>query len=164
MHIYERLKAAGVPLDSHESDLYAMVTPVSREIVLAYLRECEHAGVTQFLSKVDGQIWYDIPFAYLPYWKDGSLETFRTVHSTGESDATSPDDVKELDYSLARPSFYDELRALLNKHNAEASSKTPDFVLADYLCLCLGAFNANVVARDQWYEIVPEPGKDNKRS
>jgi hypothetical protein len=63
--IYDQLKAANVPTDSHQSDLYAKVTPESRAIVKAYkFRE----NVTTFTNNIDGQRWYDIPFAFQPYW------------------------------------------------------------------------------------------------
>jgi len=63
--IYSQLKTAGVPLAAHESDLYAMVTPESRKIIQAY----EFKGnVTTFRAEDDGKLWYDIPFAYEPFW------------------------------------------------------------------------------------------------
>lgn len=61
--IYQQLKAAGVPLDHHESDLYAKQTPESKSIVGAYEHRC---NVQAFRS--DGEWWYDIPFAYEPFW------------------------------------------------------------------------------------------------
>jgi hypothetical protein len=64
--IYEQLLAAGVPLDSHESDLYALVTPESKAIIDAYQFKC---NVTTFVSQIDNKHWYDIPFAYQPYWE-----------------------------------------------------------------------------------------------
>jgi hypothetical protein len=76
MDLYERLKAAKVPLDSHESDLYVKVTPESTAIVAAYRREWadqygrEPVAVTTFASQTDnGALWYDIPFAYTPWWE-----------------------------------------------------------------------------------------------
>ena len=51
LNLYGRLKAAGVPLDSHESDLYAKVTPESWRLVNeAFKRgEVSRGGVTVFL-------------------------------------------------------------------------------------------------------------------
>ena len=63
MTIYEQLKAAGVPLDHHESDLYARVEPKSRAIVAA-----NYPSAKMFRSQIDGELWYDIPFAYDPWW------------------------------------------------------------------------------------------------
>lgn len=44
-----------------------------------------------------------------------------------------------------------ELGALLNRHNAEADSDTPDFLLAGYLLACLQVWNTTVEAREAWY-------------
>jgi hypothetical protein len=68
--VYQRLKAAGVPLDNHESDLYAKVTPESKAIIEEYDREPHLTWpVSTFISQVDGARWYDIPFAYEPWWE-----------------------------------------------------------------------------------------------
>lgn len=61
---YAALLAAGVPLDSHESDLYAKVTPVSRPIV-----EASGWSRSIFTSQIDGERWYDLPFAFEPWWE-----------------------------------------------------------------------------------------------
>lgn len=45
----------------------------------------------------------------------------------------------------------EELTSLLNRHSAENGSNTPDYILAAYLLTCLGAFNAAVQARQEWY-------------
>lgn len=64
--IYQELLAAGIELDHHQSDLYAKATDVSREIVQRY----QFASiVTTFRSNIDGSQWFDIPFAYEPYWE-----------------------------------------------------------------------------------------------
>jgi len=65
MTIYEQLKAAGVPTDSHQSDLYAKKTPESEAIIATYE---SRSIVTTFISQIDKTIWYDIPFAYDPFW------------------------------------------------------------------------------------------------
>lgn len=65
MDIYEEMKQAGVETGSHESDLYAKVCEASRAIVARYPFK---ASVTTFTSRVDKQLWYDIPFAYTPFW------------------------------------------------------------------------------------------------
>lgn len=66
MDIYQELLEAKVPLDSHESDLYAKVTPESAAIIKKYKF---HTNVSTFVSNVDGLFWYDIPFAYTPWWE-----------------------------------------------------------------------------------------------
>lgn len=46
--------------------------------------------------------------------------------------------------------FRRELQDLLNRHSKENGSDTPDFILAGYLEGCLAAYDATVIARDQW--------------
>ena len=63
--LYEKLKAANIPMSNHYSDLYAKVTPESEKIIFRY----EYSNmVRQFISEIDNTLWYDIPFAYQPYW------------------------------------------------------------------------------------------------
>ena len=63
MSLYEELKTAGIPLDNHESDLYAKVTSESRDIVVRSGWSC-----STFVSNIDGGLWFDLPFAYEPFW------------------------------------------------------------------------------------------------
>ena len=65
MSIYDELKAANLPLDNHESDLYALMTVESMKIIDNYNYK---SNVKTFKSQIDGKIWYDIPFAYKPFW------------------------------------------------------------------------------------------------
>jgi hypothetical protein len=66
-HIYYQLKAAGVPMDNHESDLLVQMTPESTAIVNEYEFK---QNVRTFHCQTDRTTWYEIPFAYLPYWAD----------------------------------------------------------------------------------------------
>ena len=50
-------------LDHHESDLYVRDTPIARLVIRQFGRES-----SAFTSKVDGQRWLDVPFAYEPFW------------------------------------------------------------------------------------------------
>ena len=68
MTIHEKLKAAGVELDSHESDLYAKVDDKSRPIIKEYEFE---QNVKTFRSEIDGSMWYDIPFGNDDFWQKG---------------------------------------------------------------------------------------------
>ncbi len=66
MSLYTELLGAGVPLDSHESDLYAKLTPDSVRIVEA----SGWRGVTKFTSHMEpAGVWYDLPFAFDPWWE-----------------------------------------------------------------------------------------------
>ena len=72
--LYDALKSAGVPLDNHYSDLYVEVNDTSRAIL-------RHYGAPQisFRSNLDGKVWFDVPFAFDPYW----------VEKTGNHSCTS---------------------------------------------------------------------------
>lgn len=45
-------------------------------------------------------------------------------------------------------SFKQELTDLVNRHSIENHSNTPDYIIAEYLVMCYGAFCAAVSARD----------------
>lgn len=47
--------------------------------------------------------------------------------------------------------FRAELEHLLNRHSLENASNTPDFILAQYLCACLAAWDQAVQQRETWY-------------
>ena len=65
--IYELATARMAPeeIDSHESDLYLKKTEVSEALVAEY----QHRdNVTTFVDQIEGILWYDVPFAYDPFW------------------------------------------------------------------------------------------------
>ncbi len=64
MTLYQTLVAAGCVLDNHESDLYVKATPAAEKI----LRQST-MGWSRFISQTDGQCWFDVPFAYDPWWE-----------------------------------------------------------------------------------------------
>ena len=67
-NIYEQLKEVLLPeqMDSYASDLYVQVTEASKKIVENYEYKWT---VKTFKSNFDGSKWYDIPFAYTPFWE-----------------------------------------------------------------------------------------------
>ena len=65
MSIYEQAKELGLEMDNHESDLYLRMTPQSTDLMRTY---AYRANVTTFISQIDKKPWYDIPFAYTPFW------------------------------------------------------------------------------------------------
>lgn len=72
--IYNVLMGAQVPerdIDNHYSDLYLRATPQNTELLRRYY---EVQGIKRlpekFRSKLDNEEWYDIPFAYNPYWEE----------------------------------------------------------------------------------------------
>jgi len=47
----------------------------------------------------------------------------------------------------------EELTCLLNTHNKEKGSNTPDYILSEYLLDCLRAFDKASAKRENWYSI-----------
>jgi hypothetical protein len=64
--IFEQVKASGIPYHNHQSDLYIPVNETTKEMVKNYKFK---NNVTTFVNQVEGGLWYDIPFAYSPYWE-----------------------------------------------------------------------------------------------
>lgn len=54
-------------IDHWQSDLYVKVTDVSKEIVERYHFK---NSVTTFVDQIDHELWFNIPFAYTPFWKE----------------------------------------------------------------------------------------------
>lgn len=64
--IYSQVVAAGIEHANHESDLYIPVTDQTRTILATWeFKE----NVTTFRNNIDSKLWYDLPFAYLPFWE-----------------------------------------------------------------------------------------------
>lgn len=66
MSIFKQIKEAGLSYDCHESDLYVEVTPESQKIIDNYIFK---SNVTKFRSQVDQKLYFDIPFAFDPFWE-----------------------------------------------------------------------------------------------
>lgn len=47
--------------------------------------------------------------------------------------------------------FVKELTSLINRYSRENISNTPDFILAEYLMVCLDNFETMVNVRTAWY-------------
>lgn len=67
-NIYEELGKSEVDCKSWQSNLYCPVNSVSTELINKYVFK---SNVTTFRSS-DGQMWYDIPFAFTPFWNSKS--------------------------------------------------------------------------------------------
>jgi hypothetical protein len=65
MNIYQEIKDLGVKIDHHESDLYVPVTTETTKLINKY--EFKN-NVKSFVCNIDKKTWYDIPFAYSPFW------------------------------------------------------------------------------------------------
>lgn len=69
--LYDALIAAGIPVDSHESDLYFPVSERSTAILRRHPRS--HRQAEQFVNQAPGRVgerWWEVPFAYVPWWED----------------------------------------------------------------------------------------------
>lgn len=64
--LYAELKAAGLEMQNHESDLYVLVSETSTAILEKHPLEKKNSS--RFISKADGLYYYDVPFAYEPFW------------------------------------------------------------------------------------------------
>jgi hypothetical protein len=64
---YGNVIELGIEHDHHESDLYVPVNAQTKTMMNDY----EYAMlVTTFKDQVTGNLWYDIPFAYTPWWEE----------------------------------------------------------------------------------------------
>ncbi len=63
--IFDEIKAGGIEFDHHFSDLYIPVNDTTKELVKKYFGS---AKIPTFISTFDKSLWYDIPFAYSPFW------------------------------------------------------------------------------------------------
>ena len=69
--LYAECVARGIHFSNHESDLYIPVTPETREL-------CKHFGHQPqvFTNQVEGGSWYDVPFAFVPWWDKRTCNNF----------------------------------------------------------------------------------------
>ena len=67
-NLYEAIKKAGIQIQNHYSDLYFPVTPESVAILAQYPAAKRIA--TTFTNQVEGGLWYEVPFAFRPYWEE----------------------------------------------------------------------------------------------
>lgn len=65
--LYQTLVAAGVPTDSHETDLYFLASPHALAILARFPNQ--QAIAKPFTIELDGKRWVEVPFAYDPGWK-----------------------------------------------------------------------------------------------
>lgn len=77
MTIYElavqKMDAKDIDHHSFGSDLYLRVNDISKKLVEEYEFK---QNVKTFKDNIDHVLWYDIPFAYDPFWKDKEQKRF----------------------------------------------------------------------------------------
>ena len=73
MSLYQRFIAGGVPpeeIDHHYSDLYVKVTLKSKLVLEEFMKTSPIKCFVERFKANDGSgWWYDIAFAYDPYWE-----------------------------------------------------------------------------------------------
>jgi hypothetical protein len=67
MSLYSELLAAGLKLDSYRSDLYVRDCFDARQILERF--PIEKSNARRFVSNLDGLLWIEVPFAYVPWWE-----------------------------------------------------------------------------------------------
>lgn len=63
MSIYSEVRALGIEIDHHESDLYVKSCAESLEIVK------RHGVQWSYFRAPDGSTWIEVPFYYDPFWR-----------------------------------------------------------------------------------------------
>lgn len=66
MTLFEQVESSGIEYSNHESDLYIPVNEQTRALLASYYFR---SNVTIFRNNKDGKPWYDVPFAYTPWWE-----------------------------------------------------------------------------------------------
>lgn len=67
-NIYKQalMKMSEKDIDHYNSDLYLKVNSISKKLIQEYNFK---KNVETFVDEIDHELWYDIPFAYLPFYK-----------------------------------------------------------------------------------------------
>lgn len=67
--VYDAIKRLEIPHANHYSDLYLPNTPQVHAILRAHGVKINGHNAAYFRNQVEGGIWIDIPFAFVPYWE-----------------------------------------------------------------------------------------------
>ena len=62
--LYAECVKRGIPMNNHESDLYVPATAETRELVQHFKMSAD-----TFQNQVEGGLWFDVAFAFLPWWE-----------------------------------------------------------------------------------------------
>jgi len=71
MTLFDEVKRLGIPYANHYSDLYIPDTEQTRSLLKQFPELCKPS---RFTNQVEGGIWLDIPFAFIPYWETRKQE------------------------------------------------------------------------------------------
>ena len=65
--LYQTIVDAKIPYCHHESDLYIPANDQTRAILKEF--SLDNSNKSRFINQIEGGAWYDIPFAYEPFWQ-----------------------------------------------------------------------------------------------
>ncbi len=65
-NIFEEIKKNNIEFSHHESDLYIPKNEITEKIINNYEFK---RNVTVFHNQITHNKWYDIPFAFDPFWE-----------------------------------------------------------------------------------------------
>lgn len=63
--LYDVFLEAGVEISNHYSDMYVPVNEFTTKTLIEY---SDIHTYSQFTNQLNGERYYDIPFAFSPYW------------------------------------------------------------------------------------------------
>jgi len=66
---FQRMKDAGVLVESNATDMYVPVTAQTRKIIAELKRDGWIIADKSFVSHIDNTLWIELPFYYEPGWK-----------------------------------------------------------------------------------------------
>jgi hypothetical protein len=89
--LYGDLSAAGVPMANHASDLYFADTAASQAILARFPYSAKLA--TRFENQQNGETWWAVPWAYLPWWE--GREAGRQTVERWAGEIVEPGDLKD---------------------------------------------------------------------
>lgn len=89
--LYQRLKEAGIETDGYQSDLHFPITEESTRILREWREESELPKPmgTRFTCRRTGEPWYEVPFAYDPFW-DKKMKAKRDKQNAEIMDTIDP--------------------------------------------------------------------------
>jgi hypothetical protein len=64
--LYDEVIERKIPHSNHESDLYIPVTPITTALLEKY--PIQKTISSTFIHTKEKTRWYDVSFAFLPYW------------------------------------------------------------------------------------------------
>ena len=84
-------------------------------------------------------------------WEKSALDALTCFSQTSRPDVEAIERLATTGSHEGSKDFYHELMFIINRYNKEEVSGTPDFILANYMILCLGAYDDAIKTRTAWH-------------